>query len=69
MKKWFCNLKHKLYRRLSDRLENYIPKEYEPMIVISPTLSNEKDLVIINLKVPHDLTKKLMWTFKVWRAE
>ena len=67
MKKIFAEIQHKWYRRLSDKIENYIPKEYKPLVAIAPSVDKGTDMVMITLRVPHDLVKKLMWSFKVWK--
>ena len=68
MKKFFAEIQHKWYRRLSSKLIDCIPKEYDPIVAISPsTVDKGKDMVLITIKVPHDLVKKLMWSFKVWK--
>ena len=69
MKKIFAEIQHKWYRRLSDKIESYIPKEYKPMVVIAPCMDRKTDMVMITLRVPHDLVKKLMWSFKVWKED
>lgn len=68
MKKIFAKIQHKWYRRLSDKIMAYIPEEYDPIIAISPSIMDkDKDMILVTLKIPHDLVKKLMWSFKVWK--
>ena len=67
MKKIFAEMRRKWYRRLSDKIESYIPKEYNPMVVIAPSIDKDTDIAMITLYIPHDLIKKLMWSFKVWK--
>lgn len=67
MKKIFSETRHKWYRRLSDKIESYIPKEYKPVIAIAPSIGKDTDMVLITLHIPHDMVKKLMWSFKVWK--
>lgn len=66
MKKIFAKIQHKWYRRLSNKIESYIPKEYKPLVAITPS-SVDTDMVTIVVHVPHGLVKKLMWSFKVWK--
>ena len=67
MKKIFAEIQHKWYRRLSNKIESYIPKEYKPLVAIAPSIDKDTDMVMITLHIPHDLVKKLMWSLKVWK--
>ena len=69
MKKIFAEIQHKWYCRLSNKIEGYIPKEYDPLVAIAPSIDKDTDMVLITLHIPHDLVKKLMWSFKVWKED
>lgn len=69
MKKIFAEIRHKWYRRLSSKIESCIPKEYKPLVAVAPSIDKDTDMVMITLRVPHDLVKKLMWSFKVWKED
>lgn len=68
MKKLFERVKWKMYCNLSRRLTELIPEEYGPSVDVVPsTKEDDKDIVIIGVRIPHSVTRKLMWHFKVWR--
>lgn len=72
MKKILAKMKWGLYCNLSRKIESYIPEKYHPYVQVVPTTKTDAtngrlDIVSIELHIPHDLTKKLMWYLKVWR--
>ena len=67
MKKAFRKFKWKLYCNLSHKVEQLLPKEYEPEVTIGPCCKPGTDMVCITLKIPRHITRKLMWAFKVWK--
>ena len=69
MRRLFAHIQQKWYHRLSDKIERYIPEEYDPLIAIVPSVDDNRDVVMITLHIPHELTKKLMWVFKPWRKK
>ncbi len=71
MKKWRTKLRLKLYDNLALKIQGLLPKDFDPVVDILPPLppykKECKDLVVIQLRIPHDLTKKLMWALKPWK--
>ena len=74
LKYWYYeNVLWKVYEKLSHKIEKTIPEKYHPHIEILPTPvkdkeSNEKmDWVSFYVYIPHSITKKLMWYFRIWR--
>ena len=67
--KYLRRFRWRLYCNLSRKLEQLIPAEYEGTVEIVPPVKGNKDLVIISLRIPRNVTKKLMWTLKPWRIK
>ena len=70
MKRHYMRLRWKLYRNLSKKLTHLIPEEYRAQASVDILESIEKgedDMLIITFKLPHSLTRKLMWSLKVWK--
>ena len=68
MKRWRERIRLKLYNNLAIQLQGLLPKDFDPVVdIIPPVKKGDKDLVVIQLRIPHDLTKKLMWAFKPWK--
>lgn len=73
MKKFFSKIKWKvrknswkLYGNLSKKLQNLFPEEYDPLVVVTPC-KDDMDIVAVSFRIPHHLTRKLMWSFKAWK--
>lgn len=64
-------IRTRLYSNLSRKLTAFIPEEYRGFCDISHSIMDpdDKDRVVITLNIPHELTKKLMWSMKAWRAD
>jgi len=55
-----------LYINLSNKLADLLPEEFNPHVAILPD-KDGTDVVIIFVRIPHNLTRKLMWSFKAWK--
>lgn len=70
MKKWRDRIRLKLYNNLALQLQGLLPQDFDPVIdILPPYKKGGRDLVVIQLRIPHDLTKKLMWAFKPWKEK
>lgn len=68
MKRWRERIRLRLYQNLAIQLQGLLPKDFNPVVdILPPCKKGGKDLVVIQLRIPHDLTKKLMWAFKPWK--
>lgn len=68
MKRWRERIRLRLYQNLAIQLQGLLPKDFDPVVDILPPLKKgDKDLVVVQLHIPHNLTKKLMWVFKPWK--
>lgn len=66
MKKACARFKRRLYSNLEGKLEALLPEQVNPRILVVP-YEKDTDFVTVTFTIPHKVTRKLMWYFKVWR--
>ena len=68
--KFIRRLRWTLYCNLARKIERFIPEEYNASVGIAPSSCDDNsDMVVIHFYIPHEITRKLMWSMKAWRAD